>query len=95
MNFGDAFDTLANDDFWLDVVMLFVGYFGSVLAAMAFESVGPDLPNEVYGLGVAGAVEAFTDYRMAAAGAGLYSADILAGRVGLKDEASALVQGGN
>lgn len=95
MNFGESFDTLANDEFWLDVAMLFVGYFGSVLAAVAFESIGPDLPNEMYGIGVIAVSETFSDYRMISAGGGLYTADVLAGRVGLKDQASALVEGGN
>ena len=95
MNFGESFDTLANDEFWLDVAMLFVGYFGSVLAAMAFETVGPDLPNELYGIGVAAVSETFTDHRMITAGGGLYTADVLAGRVGLKEQASALVESGN
>lgn len=57
--------------------MIFVGFFGSTLAAMAFESIGPDLPNEVYGLAVAGANEMFTDYRTVTVGAGLYSSDDL------------------
>ncbi|QSG06464.1 hypothetical protein [Halapricum desulfuricans] len=95
MDFGDAFDTLADDDFWIDVAMMFVGFFGSTLAAMAFESVGPDLPNELYGIGVAAGNEVLTDYRMVSVGAGLYSADVAATRVGLKDEVSSMVQGGN
>jgi hypothetical protein len=94
MDFGDSIETLANDDFWIDVAMLFVGYFGSTLVAMVFEGVGPDLPNELYGIGVAAGAEAFTDYRMIAAGGGLYTADVLATRVGVKDTISELAQGG-
>lgn len=90
MNFGDAFDTLANDELWIDVVMLFVGFFGSSLLATALEAVGPDLPNEVYGIGVAAGNEMFTDYRMVTAGAGLYSVDVLAERVGVKGEITSL-----
>ena len=94
MDFGDAFDTLADDDFWIDVAMMFVGFFGSTLAAVAFESVGPDLPNELYGLGVAAGNEIATDYRMVSVGAGLYTADVAAARFGLKDSVSTMVQGG-
>lgn len=84
MDFSDSMETLANDDFWIDISMLFAGYFGAELATMVFEGVGPDLPNELYGIGVAAASEAFTDYRMIAAGGGLYTADVLADRFGLK-----------
>lgn len=94
MNFGDAFDTLANDEYWIDVVMLFVGFFASSLAQSVFESVGPDLPNELYGIGVATANEIVSDYRMVTVGGGLYAADTLAERFGLKDEVSNLA-GGN
>jgi hypothetical protein len=91
MDFGDATETLANDDFWIDVAMLFVGFFGTTLVAMVVDGV-VDLPNELYGIGVAAASEAFTDYRMITAGAGLYTADVLATRVGVKDKITAMAQ---
>lgn len=94
MQFGDAFETLADDDFWIDIAMLFVGFFGSTLFAQVVESVGPDLPNELYGLGVAAGNEVMTDYRMVSVGAGLYTADVAAARVGLKDKVSSMVQEG-
>lgn len=94
MDFGDSMETLANDDFWIDAATLFAGFFGSELAAMLLEGVGPDLPNELYGIGVAAATEAFTNYRMIAVGGGLYTTDVLAGRLGLKSTVSPLAQGG-
>lgn len=67
---GDAFDTLADDEFWIDAVMIFVSFFASTLAATAFEFIGPDLPDVVYWLGLAGANGIQTDYGMVSVGAG-------------------------
>ncbi|HKL30582.1 MAG TPA: hypothetical protein VJ898_15110 [Natrialbaceae archaeon] len=53
MDFGDATDPLAIHAFRIDAVMIFVGYFGTTLAVMPFEGVGPDLSNELSGVGVA------------------------------------------
>ena len=50
-------------------------------------------PIVLYGIGVAAGNEMFTDYRMITAGAGLYSVDVLAERVGVKGEISNLAGG--
>lgn len=95
MDFGDAFDELADDDFWIDAAMVFGGFMAPNLAAGALESVGPDLPNELYGIGTAAAAETVLDERMVTLGAGLYTVDTLAIRTGIKQRVSTLTQGGN
>jgi len=67
MDFGDSIETLANGDVWIDVTMLFAGYFGANIATIALESVDPGLPTELYDIGVA--ARAFADYQLVTAGA--------------------------
>lgn len=94
MEFGDAFDALADDDFWMDAAMIFVGFLAPNVAANVIEGrLGQDLPNELYGVGTAAAAEMFTDQRMVSVGAGLYTVDALAQRFNVKQRVTAL--GGN
>lgn len=90
MDFGDAFDQLANDDFWIDVGAVFAGFMAPNILAGAVEGVGPDLPNELYGIAVAGVSEMAFDSTMGAVGGGLYTTDVLAQRLGIRQRVTEL-----
>ena len=94
MDFGDAFDTLADDEFWMDAVMLFIGFVLPIALANVLEGMaGVDLPNEVYGVGVAGGAAVIGDYRMVSAGGGLYTVDALARRGGVRQRVTDFTSG--
>jgi hypothetical protein len=55
MDFGNAIDTLASEDFVTDVALVMGGFAAPAGVQFAIEDkMGRDLPNEVYGLTVAG-----------------------------------------
>lgn len=93
---ASAFDDLADPALWKQAGVVAGGYMGASLAQNFGDDMLPwDLPNEVYGVGVA-----FVGYRYspmrpksAAAGGALYTLDALSQRVGLKESVTAL--GGN
>jgi hypothetical protein len=90
MEFGDAFDTLADDEFWMDAAMVFIGFIFPIVLANVIEGMADmDLPNELYGIGVAGAASV-GDYRMVSVGGGLYTVDALAQRGEVKQRVSNL-----
>lgn len=84
MDFGSAFDELADGDFWVEAALVFVGYLAPNVAANIIESRGPDLPNELYGVGVGAANEMLTSQRGVTVGAGIYTVDALAQRLNVK-----------
>jgi hypothetical protein len=91
MDFGDAFDTLADDDFWMSAVMAFVGFVAPVVAANVIEGqLNQDLPNELYSVGIAASAEMMGGYRMITVGSGIYVVDSLAQRFSLKQRVSQL-----
>lgn len=53
MEFGDAFDALMDESNYTDAARVLAGLAGSVVARNGVDS-RFDLPDEVYGLGVAG-----------------------------------------
>jgi hypothetical protein len=53
MEFGDAFDALMDESNYMDAAQVLAGLAGSVVARNGVDS-RFDLPDEVYGLGVAG-----------------------------------------
>jgi len=71
MDFGDAFDVLADDDFWTSAVMAFTGYIAPVVAANVIEEQpNTGLSNELCGVDAAAGAEAVGggDYRMITVG---------------------------
>jgi len=80
-----AFDQLTDVEMWMDVVMVFVGFMGSVvLEAIANRFTDSQIPPEV--AGVAGlALSAGYGRMMPALGAGLYTVDQLTLRLGVQD----------
>jgi hypothetical protein len=93
MDFGSAFDVLADDGFWTDAAMVFAGFLAPNLVANIVEGrLGSDLPNELYGIGTAAAAEIVggRSYRMVTVGGGVYTADALAQRFDLKQTVTTL-----
>jgi len=85
IDFGGAFEALASEEYWIEILLVFVGFLVPVVVANVIEGyMGFDLPNEVYGLGTMAGVEMVSDQHMATVGAGVYTADVFAERVGLK-----------
>ncbi|MFD1645576.1 hypothetical protein [Haloarchaeobius litoreus] len=85
MNFGGAFDALADDDTWMDAAEVAAGYVGPMaLANVAEGATSYDVPNEAYGLLGIYAGEKF-DRRMVSVGSGVYTLDALSQRFGLKN----------
>mgnify|MGYP000398041801 CR=1 FL=1 len=77
------FDTLADADFAVDVVTVFAAYMGTTLAAPTVDGMIPmDVPDELYGIVVIVAAEAFGgDYKRALQlGGGFYTVDAAAER---------------
>ncbi|WP_435332842.1 hypothetical protein [Haloarchaeobius sp. TZWWS8] len=90
MNFGGAFDALADDDTWMDAAEVAAGYLGPMAFANVAEGMTPfDVPNEAYGLLGIYAGEKF-DHRMVSVGSGVYTLDVLAQRFGLKDKVTSV-----
>ena len=93
MNFGDAFQTLADDETWMDAAEVAAGYAGPMVGANVLEGSMPfDVPNEAYGL-VGIAAGEYGGRRMVSVGSGLYTIDALAQRAGLKRKVTQV--GGN
>jgi len=93
MNFGGAFDALADDDTWMDAAEVAAGYAGPMVGANVLEGSMPfDAPNEAYGLAGVAAGE-YAGRRMVSVGSGLYTLDALARRAGLKQKVTRM--GGN
>lgn len=81
-DFGDAFDNLADQETYMNGAMVLGGLGASVVVKNGIDS-RFDLPDEVYGLGVAGAGYAMGQDMVAVGGiahAGIKAAE----RVGLK-----------
>jgi len=94
---ADSFDTLADSDMWMDVAILFGAFLAGTVARNLIEPNSPwDLPDEVYGvLVVLGAGYLPEGENMARMGGGLYTADKLAVRFGLKQRVTSVGEGGN
>lgn len=90
MDFGSAFDELADSDFWMDAAHVFAGFVLPNIAANIIESRGPDLPDEAYGVAVVAGNEMFYGETMVSAGGGLYVVDALARRAGVKTTITSL-----
>ncbi len=94
VDLSDAFNDLAEPDYWTDVALAFAGFMGALVARAAVENVtGQNLPNEVYGVAVAGSGLAM-GYPMVAVGGGLNAVDNLAGNLGIKQSVVGMVAGG-
>ncbi|WP_435318476.1 hypothetical protein [Haloarchaeobius sp. TZWSO28] len=90
MNFGGAFDALADDDTWMDAAEVAAGYVGPMALANVAEGVTPwDIPNEAYGLAGIFAGEKM-DRRMVSVGSSVYTLDVLAQRFGLKNKVTSM-----
>ena len=81
-DFGDAFDGLSDTDNLMDAGMVLAGLAASVVVRNGIDS-RMDLPDEVYGVGVAAAAYAM-GYDMAAIGGISHAAIKAAERVGFK-----------
>lgn len=91
MDFGGAFDELMDSDVWVSAASVFAGYLAPNIVANVVEGRGGvDLPNELYGVATALGAEAFTDQRMVTVGAGVYTTDQLAQRLGVKNTVTRL-----
>jgi hypothetical protein len=82
MEFGDAFDALMDESNYMDAAQVLAGLAGSVVARNGVDS-RVDLPDEVYGLGVAGGAAAM-GYPMVAIGGMSHTGIKLAERAGFK-----------
>lgn len=92
MDLTSAFDDLVDEDYAVNVVVAFGAFMAPTVVKNTVERF-VNLPDEVYGLGVA--YGAYTwlegDTAMyAAAGGGLYTADQLAERAGVKSTVEGL-----
>jgi hypothetical protein len=88
---NDAVDGLMDEEMWVEVAAIGGGYLGTSLAQSTVEGTVPfDLPNEAYGaVGAAGFLmfgDSIPYADQMAMGAGLYTVDALAQRVGVKDQ---------
>lgn len=89
MDFGSAFDELADSDFWVDAAMVFIGFIAPMLARNVVENNFRALPDEVYGAGTA-LVAVAMDQDMIAVGGGVYTVDAIAQRLKLKGQVTNL-----
>lgn len=95
MNFGGAFDALADDDVWTDAAMVAGGYLIPAVGGSALENtMNIDLPNELYGAAGIAVNEMFIGEQMLTVGSGVYTVDALAQRLGVKNSVTSL-GGGN
>lgn len=95
MNFGGAFDALADDEVWMDAAMVAGGYLVPAVGGTALENAaGIDLPNELYGAAGIAVSEMAIGQPMVSVGSGLYTVDALSQRFGLKESVTS-IGGGN
>lgn len=93
MPIDKTIDQLTDSDAWMNVGFVAGGYVAAAVLNNVTENVGPDLPNELYGVAsIAGATYALsgTDRKYMAAGGGLYVVDALAQRFGFKSTVTQL-----
>ncbi|WP_435349002.1 hypothetical protein [Haloarchaeobius sp. HRN-SO-5] len=84
IDFGGAFDALADDDTWSDAAEVAAGYIGPMAFANVAEGATRfDIPNEAYGLAGIYAGEQI-GRRAVSVGSGVYTLDALAQRFGVK-----------
>jgi len=84
---SDAFGTLADSDFFMEMGAVAVGFVGGIVVKTLVDGI-IDLPNEIYG-GVVTVGAVVYDHelsRHAAAGGGLYILDQFASRFGAQDK---------
>jgi len=96
MELTDSFDDLADTEMWIEVAALGAGFMGASIIQTVGEGAVPfDLPNEVYGLGVAyvGFTVDMDHSNKVAMGGGLYTVDSLAQRAGLKNQITSIAGG--
>jgi len=92
MDLTSAFDDLADGDYAVNVVVAFAAFMAPTILKNTVERF-VNLPDETYGLVVAYAAYTFLEDDMAmygAAGGGLYTADQLAERFGVKSTVEGL-----
>ncbi len=90
MEFGGAFDALADDDTWMDAAEVAAGYIGPMAVANVAEGATQfDVPNEAYGLLGIYAGEKM-GRRMVSVGSGVYTIDALGQRFGLKNRVTSI-----
>lgn len=98
MPISKTIDTLTDTDFAMNVGYVAGGWAFAVVLGNVLESmVGIDLPNELYGVvSIAGATYVLTgtDRKYASVGGGIYIADSVAQRLGVKQSVTQL-GGGN
>jgi len=94
MPIDKTLDMLTDADFAMDIGFVVGGWVFAVVSANVVERfAGMDLPNELYGVAsVAGASYVLSGYerKMMATGGGIYVADQLAQRFGLKQSVTNL-----
>jgi hypothetical protein len=95
---NDAVDGLMDDEMWVEAAAIGGGFLGSSLAQSTIEGSLPfDVPNEAYGVAVAGgfliAGDTVPYHKQMAMGGGLYTLDSLAQRADIKQRVTDL--GGN
>lgn len=94
---NESMDILTDTDMWEDVAAIGAGYMGSAVAQSLIEDrIGFDLPNEAYGIGVAGVGYAYApgEYNaQIATGGALYTLDSVGQRLGVKNRVTDI--GGN
>lgn len=81
--FGDALDTLASEDYVMDVALVMAGFIAPAIVKWGIEDKwGKDLPNEVYGgtVAVGGAIYGGAG-RQVALGGGVHVLESLRERV--------------
>ncbi|WP_340101222.1 hypothetical protein [Salinibaculum salinum] len=94
VDLSNAFDQLAEPDYWTDVVLVFAGFMGAMIARAAVENMaGQNLPNEVYGVGVGALGLSMGQYEVALGGA-VHAVDNLAGTLGIKQSVVGMAGGG-
>lgn len=96
---ADSFDALADEDLWMQTAAVAGGYMGASIAQSTLEGMMPfDVPNEAYGVAVAGVGYAYGGgfNRELTTGGALYTVDSLAQRVGVKQSITSMAaNGGN
>lgn len=86
MDFGGAFEQIADDEFWMHAAMVFGGFLLPTVVANVVENfAGVDAPNEAYGVVLIVGNEMLIGERALSIGGGVYTADALAQRFGLKE----------
>jgi hypothetical protein len=91
-DFSDAFEQLAETDFWVDLAMVIAGFLVAGASQSLLEGSVPwDLPNEAYGFAVAGVVLWMdAPYKMElATGGAMNAVDAGAQRLGIQESVQA------